>query len=881
MTVQARAMAWSGLLVLLLLAGCFRSRPCGDRETCDRRDDDCDGAIDEGFIDPETGLYLTANHCGACGVDCAAVFPGAAETACVAGPREGEDDGAGDGEDDAAGPLAARCEVVACPPGTRLEPGAGCLPITPSLCLPCAVDDDCGLREPGAVCSAAVDGEPRCFPSCEGGCPPGTRCVELPSDDGFSAVPACLPIGGDCTCSDATAGARFGCRLDGGAGLRCDGFQECQPGGELTACAPALEETCNGADDDCDGTIDEGFRDEAGRYLLDPIHCGACNAPCAPPGPNTFADCVAAGGAGARCDTGCLPGFVDVDGLAANGCECERLDDGMGPPPAIGGDADCDGVVDDDDDFVHVASTGNDGDPGTLLRPVRTIQRGIALGRAEAKDVLVARGIYDGPILLAPGVGLFGGYRPDFRDRDLELFPVRVERGVAEPGAPVLVAREIRVPTEVDGLTLVGSDAVVPGAGSTAVYLDRSTEALRLSNVTILAGRGQDGRRGEDSSDRLASLGLDELDDLDGPGGGDGGDPGVGCRTVLAGGGGRQRCGGRDVSGGDGGDATCPDTGCRQGRPCANAGCTDFTDPDGRCDLDAVLEAAVPLPSASSGRGPFPGEAGERTYPSPTNRGTCNFCDDNPTLRRLGGDGTDGGDGLPGEGGDGCGGSDPGGRVVVDLGRGLVAGRNGNDGTSGTDGSGGGGGTPGAGYAVIDDTVGACVDRNGGSGGGGGAGGCGAPGAGAGGGGGASLAILVRLAPGALRGPALDQVRVVTGSGGRGGDGGVGAAGGAGGSGGVGGSASFFCARDGGSGGDGGDGGGAGGGGGGCGGGSHAVFLARGAAGDDVGAYVDALEDALLVEAVGVPGRGGAGGPSPASPGGDGRDGSGQALLVR
>ncbi|HJK98800.1 MAG TPA: hypothetical protein RMF84_16385, partial [Polyangiaceae bacterium LLY-WYZ-14_1] len=69
--------------------------------------------------------------------------------------------------------------------------------------------------------------------------------------------------------------------------------------------------------------------------------------------------------------------------------------------------------------------------------------------------------------------------------------------------------------------------------------------------------------------------------------------------------------------------------------------------------------------------------------------------------------------------------------------------------------------------------------------------------------------------------------------------------------------------------------------GGGCGGGSHAVFLARGAAGDDVGAYVDALEDALLVEAVGVPGRGGAGGPSPASPGGDGRDGSGQALLVR
>jgi hypothetical protein len=60
--------AWAlGLCMLslgALASGCFRAHRCGD-ETCDYGDDDCDGRVDEGFLDE--GLYVSAEHCGGCG----------------------------------------------------------------------------------------------------------------------------------------------------------------------------------------------------------------------------------------------------------------------------------------------------------------------------------------------------------------------------------------------------------------------------------------------------------------------------------------------------------------------------------------------------------------------------------------------------------------------------------------------------------------------------------------------------------------------------------------------------------------------------------------------------------------------------------------------
>jgi hypothetical protein len=536
----------------------------------------------------------------------------------------------------------------------------------------------------------------------------------------------------------------------------------------------------------------------------------------------------------------------------------------------VGGDADCDGIPDDTTDFVYVAATGSDTNRGTLASPVRTLGRAVIVARSEGKDILVSRGIYEGPFSVPSGVNVYGGYRPDFADRDLELYPVLIE--ATAPGAPVLVCEAVTAATRIEGFILSGSDATAPGEGSTTLYVNRCGSAVTFAELTILAGRGEDGIRGDDSSDNLADWGLSDLGQLTGAHGTEGAPAVDGtCRRVPGGVGGSHSCRTASVSGGNGGAGDCPATGCVNGTACGNGGCTDFT-VGGVCDLAAAIAVAAPNPAATAGRGMGAGAAGELTYNAPTNRGVCNFCDDNPTLPRNGGIGGDGTTGVLGAAGDGCA---MGPRLDETTGR--ITGGDGTDGRPGVDGAGGGGGTSGSGYAVIGGTTGGCDDRSGGAGGGGGSGGCGAPGADGGTGGGTSAAVVVRLRPGEPRGPTFDGVRIVTASGGRGGDGGIGASGGSGGVGGLGGTARFWCSRTGGRGGDGGRGGAGGGGGGGCGGGSHGFFLTGGS--DPIGYGSELLVGATIDEA-GVPGAGGRGGFSPGASATDGRDGVGDPIFL-
>lgn len=844
-----RFLSFRALFALGSLAagGCYTTNECGGEETCNLFDDDCDGLVDEDFVD-EDGAYRSLEHCGQCGVSCTRAFPTAAVVACA---------------DTADGPA---CRLVACPEGTHPGGEGACVPDVPVLCLPCTEDEDCQLREPMARCLPTASGASRCGRPCDGpaDCPRGFVC----RPDGMERPGQCVPRSGICGCTEETADVELACLLEGPSpGMRCAGVQRCGADGP-TECLPALSETCNGQDDDCDGAMDEDFRDDEGRYVAR-LHCGGCARPCVEPGPNMVARCLP-DGPSTRCEVACAEGFVDVDRIAANGCECERWD-GDGPPPVIGGDADCDGAPDDTTDFVYVTATGSDTNPGTLARPMRTIPAALARARAEGKAVLVARGIYEGPIDLVAGVSLFGGYSPDFRDRDLELYPVLLERSGPDGGAPVMRCRDVRTRTRIEGFTVQGSDATRPGVGSTAILVDGCGPEVTFASITVFAGRGAAGLRGIDSSANLAGWGIGSLAELDGRPGSEGreGTGDEGCRRVPGGAGGAHRCRGRDVSGGRGGDAQCPGSICTNGRPCGNAGCTDFT-VAGVCDLEAARRVAEPNPAAEPGRGSRPGAAGELTYNAPTNRGVCNFCDDNPTLPREGGNGGDGAEGIPGAGGVGCRE-----RPVFDA-EGRLSGGRGTDGGAGTDGSGGGGGSAGSGYEVIGGTEGGCSDRSGGSGGGGGSGGCGAPGAGGGGGGGESVGIAMRLGTLAA-GPSFERVRIVTASGGDGGDGGIGAAGGAGGAGAVGGIARFWCARSGGRGGEGGRGGAGGGGGGGCGGGSHGVYIQ---ADVDVETYRASLAANVLVEIAGVAGRAGRGGFSPGEPGTAGLVGDASPIFV-
>ncbi|MCC7539454.1 MAG: hypothetical protein IT379_24730 [Deltaproteobacteria bacterium] len=911
------------IATLVALAGCYDTKRCAEDavEVCDYEDNDCDGLVDEGFTDDD-GHYATATSCGACNVVCSEAFPTAAETACgpatadppsrdasvrdatpggrdadpaEGGPRDGGGDAGGrdgGGDTDAGGRdggAAARdgapptpsgvdpesmryaCRIVRCAEGEHLagDPagrGAGaCVPDTPVLCLPCETDDDCAVREPGARCLATESGATRCGRSCvlsASDCPAGYTCTPSGADA------QCVPSTGLCGCTDVMDGVLLGCLVESPTGELCAGQQECSEGiaGE---CRPALEEVCNDRDEDCDGEVDEDYRNERGQYV-DRRHCGACGVPCSAPGPNMVATCLAEGDV-VRCDVRCADGFVDVDRIAASGCECELAPVG-GPPVRAGGDANCDGILDDVTDFVFVTTAGNDADPGTLARPMRTVSAAVRRGRDEGKSVLVARGVYDERVELVGGVGVFGGYSPTFDDRDLELYPTWIEHTSGAPGHPSLVCRGIVEPTRVDGFTIIGTDALEAGGASTAVLFDGCNGNVALTDVVVLAGRGLAGRDGRASSDVLADRGL-TLEALDGGGGSPGGDGNEPGRTCGATGGaaGRHACpSGTDVSGGGGGAAECIETGCNQVAPCANAGCEDFT-VGGVCDFEAVVRLAIPNPLPGEGRGPSGGDPGIATYNSPTDRGVCNFCDDNATLPREGGNGGEGRRGDDGAGGLGCTAA-----ARFDVTTGLLSGGAGTDGSVGLDGSGGGGGSAGAGYDVIDDTFGGCVDQSGGGGGGGGAGGCGAPGATAGTGGGASVGIVVRLAGGGGDGPVLTRVRIVTASGGAGGAGGIGAAGGTAGAGAAGGGGRHWCARGGGRGGDGGRGGAGGGGGGGCGAGSHGVVvIGRGAE-----PYADAVRESAEIELAGVAGLAGPGGESPGDRGTSGLAGSAEPVVV-
>jgi len=51
-------------------------------EVCDYKDNQCDGVVDDPFVDPATGLYLGDHDCGVCGNDCTATTHPNADSVC-------------------------------------------------------------------------------------------------------------------------------------------------------------------------------------------------------------------------------------------------------------------------------------------------------------------------------------------------------------------------------------------------------------------------------------------------------------------------------------------------------------------------------------------------------------------------------------------------------------------------------------------------------------------------------------------------------------------------------------------------------------------------------------------------------------------------------
>lgn len=796
--------ACQGIQVCQGANGFVCNAPEPTAEVCDFFDNNCDGNTDEDFKDA-SGLYATEEHCGTCNSACADRFPLAETTRCEV--REG----------------VAVCVIDTCVSGFGLQGENVCVPLASSLCALCQTDADCNLPV-GDACLDYGGGVKFCGRDCSAASPFGTNCPTGYACDG--PTEQCKLTTGNCVCGQGDSFIRPCSQPNPGIpGETCVGSQTCN-NGALSACLfPA--DTCDGFDNNCDGTTDEDFRDASGLYDQD-AHCGTCNFNCATlfSGPNGEGQCSTSSGA-ARCELVCDAGYFNVDSTTSNGCECQFVSAADLPDDA-GLDLNCDGIDGTITRGVFVSPAGDDANPGTITQPVLTIQRGIdiAAGSAGVFDhIYVASGVYQESVTLASGVSLFGGYSTNFRVHS----PAGNETAIfgdtsttAEPGAVNALALTAAV--TVDGFTVVGHDGTTPGASSYAVYLQNTGNLLTLRRNTIVAGNGANGARGTDGSSgvtpaQAGGLGLEPVNSL----------VATGSPTAFA-------CtAGTTRTGGAGAANTCP---------LPAGGTTSTAGGAGAAAVCPVAGAAGSAGTAGTGSGATPGAGGTGANSYSTSV-AGNICDCTGSgTNFVGGNGIQGGTGTNGSAGARC--TTNKGRVVNGL---WVAGTaDAQPGGLGGPGAGGGGGGVGAG---VKNTVGSsnCTyatptnpqgpppitgirDMVGGTGGGGGAGGCGGTAGAPGVSGGGSFAVFAYWTTPTGGHPQMTNNTIIRGRGGDGGDGGAGGEGGDGSLGGETGRLPFStpltgeaCAEPGGRGGDGGSGGAGGGGGGGCGGTATGIFF--------------------------------------------------------
>ncbi len=322
--------------------GCFRTND--GTEVCDGLDNDCDGEVDEDF-----DLQSDPLHCGQCNNACS-FFQGVG--ACVSG----------------------QCTLSSCRGGYADpdgNPSNGCecqLTLTEGTTV--CVEGQPGTCAAGEVCADAdADGTAHCAPIPDDGCDGVDNDCDGQTDEDAPAQlggTGCYthPVG----CTETSPGV-YSCSGQCQAGVPTCSGGNVVCGGQV---APAGE-VCDGLDNDCNGTVDDGFDKDS-----DPANCGGCGVQCAATVVNAVPGC-----SGGQCVVvACLPGYYDLNSDPADGCEyaCTLSNGGM-EACGDGVDNDCNGQVDDGFDLQNdPTNCGSCGHSCEAAKPFGTQTTGCAGG---------------------------------------------------------------------------------------------------------------------------------------------------------------------------------------------------------------------------------------------------------------------------------------------------------------------------------------------------------------------------------------------------------------------------------------------------------------------------------------------------------------------